>query len=134
MKTKPFDLGEALLGNAPLCVNGKTAHIVQAPIWVYTGDAFVPYGLDGRCLDVRIYNFDDLAILDRKGNKQCFDLGDALLQNKKIVTFDSCKARIVQAPIWVSVGQNKLYLPYDYEGHILAQGWSKNYDLKIVVE
>ena len=133
MKRKPFDLGAALLQNAQIILaDGSKARIVQAPFWVYTGDMFVPYGFDGLPLDER-FEFDELYldILEVDDKVTPFNLGTALMQNRKIVAGGRYKARIVQAPIWVKI-ENRGYAPYDYKGNPLAEGWRESKKLLIL--
>lgn len=133
MKREPFDLGAALLQNAPIILaDGSKARIVQAPLWVYTGDMFVPYGFDGLPLDER-FDSDQLYldILEVDGNVTPFKLGTALMQNRKIVAGGKYKARLVQAPIWVQI-ENICYAPYDYKGNPLAEGWRESKKLLIL--
>lgn len=133
MKRKPFDLGAALLQNAPIILaDGSKARLVQAPFWVYTGDMFVPYGFDGLPLDER-FEFDDLYldILENDDKVTPFNLGTALMQNRQIVAGGRYRARIVQAPIWVKI-ENRGYAPYDYKGNPLAEGWRESKKLLIL--
>ena len=133
MKRKPFNLGAALLQNAPLVLaDGSKARIVQAPLWVYTGDMFVPFDFDGLTLDKR---FDKdhfyLDILEVDGKVTPFRLGTALMQNRQIVAGGKNRARLVQAPIWVQI-ENRGYAPYDYKGNPLAEGWRESKKLLIL--
>lgn len=141
MTTKPFDLGAALLGNAPVVtVNGQKARIVQAPLWVYTDDAFLPYDYEGHVLFSRYFDVNSEEgrrynlLLDyaeealegyprRPEDTKPFNPGLAILENIPIVTCGGDSARIVQAPLWVEIC--KRYFPYNYNGIIMAEGWNK---------
>lgn len=133
MKREPFDLGAALLKKAPIILaDGSWATLVQAPLWVYTGDMFVPYGFDGLPLDER-FGTDEhyLNILEVDGRVTPFNLGTALMQNRQIVAGGKYRARLVQAPIWVQI-ENRGYAPYDYNGNPLAEGWRESKRLLIL--
>ena len=135
MITKPFNLGAALLQNAPIILaDGSKARIVQAPFWVYTGDMFVPYGFDGLPLDKRFGTIGNyLNILEVDDKVTPFNLGTALMQDRQIVAGGRYRARLVQAPIWVKI-ENRGYAPYDYNGNPLAEGWRESKKLLTVTK